>query len=124
MFTSVRLIPLCSAQADISSVDDSSTNSLGTFNPFFPKGNFFGVIVGGPGPINFIDVHPSIETALPHGVTASLDWIFLWREGCCAGGDFFPGFFIIFAGGSEARFVRHHVPAPEGPSRRIRDCGF
>src|SRR5260370_11801425 len=91
MFTSVRLIPLCSAQADISSVDDSSTNSLGTFNPLFPKGKFFGVIVGGPGPINFIDVHPSIESALPHGVTASLVWIFLWRGGFHARCSSFPG---------------------------------
>ena len=34
----------------------------------------------GPGPINFIDVHPHLETALPHSVTASGDWIFQWRE--------------------------------------------
>jgi hypothetical protein len=29
----------------------------------FPVGNYFGILQGtGPGPINFIDVHPHIET--------------------------------------------------------------
>ncbi len=106
-FTTVPLKPRCSAQADISSGDDPRTNTLGTFNPLFPKGKFFGVIVGGPGPINFIDVHPSIETALPHGVTASFDWIFLWRESLRDGVYSIPGFLIIPAGKSNARFVGH-----------------
>src|SRR5271156_2122483 len=50
------LKPRFSAKADISSGDHPNTNSLGTFNPLFPKGNYFGVIAtAGPGPINFID---------------------------------------------------------------------
>jgi Alginate export len=106
-FPTVPLKPRFSTQADISSGDDPRTNTLGTFNPLFPKGKFFGVIVGGPGPINFIDVHPSIETALPHGVTASVDWIFLWRESLRDGVYSIPGFLIIPAGKSNARFVGH-----------------
>jgi len=52
------LKPRFSVKADISSGDDPRTNTLGTFNPLFPKGNYFGVIATtGPGPINFIDVH-------------------------------------------------------------------
>ena len=57
--------------------------------------------------INFIDVHPHIETALPHGVTASADWIFQWRESLRDGVYSVPGFLIIPAGKSNARFVGH-----------------
>jgi hypothetical protein len=72
----------------------------------FPKGNYFGVIATtGPGPINFIDVHPHVETALPHNVTASVDWIFQWRESLRDGVYAVPGFLIIPAGKSNARFV-------------------
>jgi Alginate export len=102
----VPLKPRFSVKADISSGDDPRTNTLGTFNPLFPKGNYFGVLATtGPGPINFIDVHPHVETALPHSVTASFDWIFQWRESLQDGVYAVPGFLIIPAGKSDARFV-------------------
>jgi len=104
----VPLKPRFSAKADISSGDDPRTNTLGTFNPLFPKGNYFGVLAtAGPGPINFIDVHPHAEATLPHGVTASFDWIFQWRESLRDGVYSVPGFVIIPAGKSNARFVGH-----------------
>jgi hypothetical protein len=107
-FPTIPLKPRFSAKADISSGDDPRTNTLGTFNPLFPKGNYFGVLAtAGPGPINFIDVHPRIETALPHNVTASFDWIFQWRESLRDGVYSAPGFLIIPAGKSDARFVGH-----------------
>jgi hypothetical protein len=43
-FPTVPLKPRFSAKADISSGDDLSANTLGTFNPLFSKGNYFGVI--------------------------------------------------------------------------------
>jgi hypothetical protein len=102
----VRLKPRFSAKADVSSGDDPRTNTLGTFNPLFPKGNYFGVLAtAGPGPINFIDVHPRAEATLPHGVTASVDWIFQWRESLRDGVYSVPGFLIIPAGKSDARYV-------------------
>jgi hypothetical protein len=102
----VPLKPRFSVKADISSGDDPRTNTLGTFNPLFPKGNYFGVLATtGPGPINFIDVHPHVETVLPHDVTASFDWIFQWRESLQDGVYAVPGFLIIPAGKSDARFV-------------------
>lgn len=107
-FPTLPLKPRFSAKADISSGDDPRTNTLGTFNPLFPKGNYFGVLAtAGPGPINFIDVHPHVETALPHSVTASFDWIFQWRESLLDGVYSVPGFLIIPAGKSNARFVGH-----------------
>jgi len=107
-FPTVPLKPRFSVKADISSGDDPRTNTLGTFNPLFPKGNYFGVLATtGPGPINFIDVHPHVETALPHSVTASFDWICQWRKSLQDGVYAVPGFLIIPAGKSDARFVGH-----------------
>jgi len=107
-FPMVRLKPRFSAKADISSGDNPSSKTLGTFNPLFPKGNYFGVLAtAGPGPINFIDVHPRVETAFSHGVTVSVDWIFQWRESLEDGVYAVPGFLIRPADGSRARFVGH-----------------
>ena len=80
-FRRFGLKPRFSVKADISSGDNPSSRTLRTFDPLFPKGNYFGVLATtGPGPINFIDVHPHIETTFPHNVTASFDWIFQCRE--------------------------------------------
>jgi len=108
----VALKPRFSAKADISSGDDPRTNTLGTFNPLFPKGNYFGILAtAGPGPINFVDVHPRVEAALPQNVTASFDWIVQWRESLRDGVYSVPGFLIIPAGKSNARFVGHRPGA-------------
>jgi hypothetical protein len=107
-FPTVPLKPRFSAKADISSGDHPNSNTLGTFNPLFPKGNYFGVLATtGPGPINFIDVHPHVETAFPHDVTVSFDWIVQWRESLDDGVYAVPGFLIRAADGSRARFVGH-----------------
>ena len=107
-FPTVRLKPRFSAKADISSGDNPNSKTLGTFNPLFPKGNYFGVLATtGPGPINFIDVHPHVETTLLHNVTVSADWIFQWRENVLDGVYAVPGFLIVPAGNSRARFVGH-----------------
>jgi len=58
-------------------------------------------------PINFIDSHPRAETTLPQGVTVSVDWIFQWRASLRDEVYSVPGFLIIPAGKSDARFVGH-----------------
>src|SRR6266404_2801010 len=82
--TSVTLKPRFSAKVDVSSGDHpkSDPNTLGTFNPLFPTGNYFGVLATttGPGAVNFIDLHPKIDGTFPHNITASFDWIVQWRE--------------------------------------------
>ena len=104
----IPLKPRFSAKADISSGDHPNSNTLGTFNPLFPKGNYFGVLAtSGPGPINFIDLHPRVEVTLPHSITASFDWIVQWRESLDDGVYAVPGFLIRAADGSRARFVGH-----------------
>jgi Alginate export len=102
----IPLKPRFSAKADSSSGDHPATNTLGTFNPLYPKGNYFGVLATtGPGPINFIDVHPRVEASAPHNVSLSFDWIFQWRQSLDDGVYAVPGFLIRAADGSRARFV-------------------
>jgi Alginate export len=107
-FPTVPLKPRFSAKADISSGDNPHSKTLGTFNPLFPKGNYFGVLVTtGPGPLNFIDVHPHVEATFPHNVAASVDWIVQWRENVLDGVYSVPGSLIRPADNSQARFVGH-----------------
>jgi hypothetical protein len=49
--------------------------------------------------------------ALPRDVTVSVDWIFQWRESVRDGVYAVPGFLIIPAGKSDARFVGHRPGA-------------
>jgi hypothetical protein len=85
-------VPRFSVKADISSGDNPNSKTLGTFNPLFPKGNYFGVLATtGPGPINFIDVHPRVEAALAHDLSVSFDWIVQWRENINDGVYAVPG---------------------------------
>jgi hypothetical protein len=102
----IPLKPRFSAKADISSGDHPTTSTLSTFNPLYPKGNYFGVLAtAGPGPINFIDVHPRVEALAPHNISLSFDWIFQWRQSLDDGVYAVPGFLIRAADGSRARFV-------------------
>jgi len=104
----VALKPRFSAKVDISSGDHPKANTLGTFNALFPKGNYFGVLATtGPGPVNFIDVHPRVEGTLPHNVSVSFDWIVQWRQSLEDGVYAVPGFLIRPADNSRARFVGH-----------------
>ena len=102
----IRLKPRFSIKGDVSSGDNPNSHSLGTFNPIFPIGNYFGVIAStGPGPVNFIDIHPRVQTELPRGVSVSFDWVVQWRESLTDGVYAVPGFLIRPAGTSTARYV-------------------
>jgi hypothetical protein len=79
---------------------------LRTFYPIFPIGNYFGVLADtGPGPVNFIDVHPRLQGQLPHEVSVSADLVAQWRENVNGGVYAVPGFLEVAAGTSRSRFV-------------------
>jgi hypothetical protein len=100
------LRPRFSVKADASSGDNPLSRTLGTFNPIYPIGNYFGVLADtGPGPVNFIDVHPRVQTSLPHRVSVSTDFVAQWRENLNDGVYAVPGFLLVPAGTSRARFV-------------------
>jgi Alginate export len=108
----VPLRPRISIKADISSGDNPGSHTLGTFNPIYPIGNYFGVLADtGPGPVNFIDVHPRIQTQLPHGISISTDIVAQWRENVHDGVYAVPGFLLVPANGSRARFVGYRPGA-------------
>jgi hypothetical protein len=100
------LKPRFSMKADVSSGDDPRSQTLGTFYPVFPIGNYFGVLADtGPGPVNFIDVHPRVQFQLPRGISLSADLVAQWRENLNDGVYAVPGFLLVAAGDSRARFV-------------------
>ena len=100
------LKPRVSMKADVSSGDDPRSQTLGTFYPIFPIGNYFGVLADtGPGPVNFIDVHPRVQFQLPRGISLSADLVVQWRENLNDGVYAVPGFLLVAAGDSRARFV-------------------
>jgi hypothetical protein len=105
-FPRTHLKPRLSVNADIASGDHPGSNTLGTFNPLYPSGRYFGVFAStGPGPLNFMDIHPKVQLEAPHGVSIFVDWIFQWRESLDDGLYAIPGFLIAPADGSRARFV-------------------
>jgi hypothetical protein len=105
--------PHVGARADISSGDGSNhQGALGTFNPLFPLGNYFGIISDtGPGPVNFRDIHPDLRFTLPKGVSLNTSWVFQWRQSLHDGVYTVPGSLMVPAGTSAARFVGHRPGA-------------
>jgi hypothetical protein len=105
-FLDTPLRPRLSVKADLSSGDDPNKKDLGTFNPIFPLGNYFGVLAStGPGPVNFMDIHPRLQTQFPRGVTVSTDWVFQWRQSTLDGIYTVPGSLLRSTGTSRARYV-------------------
>jgi Alginate export len=105
-FPEAPLKPRFSVNADIASGDHPGSNTLGTFNPLYPSGHYFGVFAStGPGPLNFEDIHPKVQLEAPRGVSIFADWIFQWRQSLEDGVYAIPGFLITAADGSRARFV-------------------
>jgi len=102
----LALQPRASIKADISSGDDPRRSRLGTFNALFPIGNYFGVLSDtGSGPINFIDVHPKLQTKVGTNLSVSGDVVVQWRESVTDGVYAVPGTLLVPAGTSTARFV-------------------
>jgi hypothetical protein len=101
----VVLKPRFGIKADVYSGDTPGSKTMGTFNPLFPTGNYFGVLNAGPTLANFFDIHPHIETDWTHGLTWSVDWIFQWRESLGDGVYSLPGPPIGPVNGSRARYV-------------------
>lgn len=102
------IAPHLGFKADVSSGDDPRRSSLGTFNPYFPVGNYFGVLATtGPGPINFRDLHPSLGAEFAKKVTLTGDWVLFWRQSLRDGVYGVSGSLIRPSGDATARFVGH-----------------
>jgi hypothetical protein len=81
-FNQLRFQPRPLLRADVYSGNRSETgNTLGTFNPLFPRGAYFTPKVTPIfGPQNLMDVHPMVQFRLKQNVTGSIAWAWYWRE--------------------------------------------
>lgn len=97
--------PRLGVSANIASGDDDPTDDdLGTFNPLFPRGNYFSELAL-LGPRNFVNLHPflAVNPTDRLSLTVDVDWFWrLERED----GIYSPGGALLRSGaGSDERFV-------------------
>lgn len=97
--------PRLGLRADITSGDrDPHDDRLGTFNPMFPKGGYFG-LVSTAGPSNHMDLHPQVTLSFRHDLVMTASWLFFWRQEVGDGVYGIPGNVLRSAEGTRARFV-------------------
>jgi hypothetical protein len=99
------LRPRLGLKADVTSGDRHPTDpTLGTFNPLFPKGSYFGEIAL-IAPANHMDLHPSIDLKLGTAWTITPECVFFWRQSLNDGIYRPPEILVEPAGASRSRFV-------------------
>lgn len=104
-FLQMPFTPRIGLKANIISGDSSPDSPvLGTFNPMFPKGNYFGTI-GLIGPYNLINVHPSLSLRLSEQWTLQGAAVLYWRESLGDGLYNAAGNLVRPASGSPARYI-------------------
>lgn len=117
--------PRLGLRADMTSGDRHPDDKrLGTFNPLFPKGAYFGLIASA-GPANHMDVHPQV-TVRPRGdLVVTTGWLFFWRQQVRDGIYGIPGNLLRSAEGTQSRFVGHSpgVEAEWQATRRLSLTG-
>jgi hypothetical protein len=79
-FSDLPLKPRLGLRFDTASGDNNPASAnLQTFNPLFPSGQYFNLL-NPVGPLNLIDLHPTLDLYPGDKVTFSFDWDFFWRE--------------------------------------------
>jgi hypothetical protein len=97
--------PRLAVRADITSGDKNrGDGTLGTFNPLFPRGYYFGR-VDPLGPYNHIDLHPQLDASLPRHWKLMTSWLWFWRTQLDDGVYSIGGQLLFSGRGSRERFV-------------------
>jgi Alginate export len=107
-FDRIRFHPRPLLRADVYSGDGNPANqTLGTFNPLFPRGAYFSPKTSPVlGPQNLIDLHPVLQFQLKSNVTGVFAWNWYWRESTHDGiYAFGSGALIDPAGASHAHYL-------------------
>ncbi|MCY1170441.1 Alginate export [compost metagenome] len=81
---------------------------LGTLNPMFPRGKYFGALTP-VGPRNLIHVRPSTTVHPSRNVALSLTGVAYWRESTQDGIYNIPGFLVRSGRDSTARFIGKQI---------------
>ena len=105
-FASRPLRPVVSLLGAISSGDGNAASgtTLGTFNPLFPRGLYYGYIDSTGSP-NAIVIHPELNLTVSRTVSLMATHFSFWRTSTADGIYSQPGFFLRAANGSSARYV-------------------
>jgi hypothetical protein len=104
-FNHTRFAPHPELDGGILSGDHSThDNTLGTFNPLFPNGNFLSqsILLG---PFNLIIVRPTFKTALTRKTSTNTNVEILWRQATEDGVYNIAGILTHAPGNSTARFI-------------------
>jgi hypothetical protein len=76
----IRLRPVFSIQAAVSSGDEDQTDPrLQTFYPLFPKGVYYGYMLFTSGSLNALVVHPGVSLQLSPTLLVTGEWFAFWR---------------------------------------------
>lgn len=90
---------------DFASGDQNAAASgVGTFNPLFPSGAYFN-LAGPFGPLNMIDLHPTLDLQLAEKVNLTADWNFFWRESLNDGVYSLSGQMIAPGNSTQSRYI-------------------
>ena len=104
-FNRARFLPHPELDGGVLSGDHNAhDNTLGTFNPLFPNGNFLSqsILLG---PFNLIIVRPTLKTALTRKISTNTNVELLWRQAKEDGIYNIAGFLTHAPGNSTARFT-------------------
>ncbi|MDB5339774.1 MAG: hypothetical protein JWN70_5393 [Planctomycetaceae bacterium] len=104
-FETLTWKPSTGIRFDVASGDQNANSAnLQTFNPLFPSGAYFN-LAGPFGPLNMIDLHPTLDLHLNDNVTVSADWNFFWRESVHDGVYRLSGALLASDQNSQARYI-------------------
>lgn len=104
-FRDVPLQPAFSLTADVISGDaDRNDPKLGTFNPLFPRGKYFGAL-SPIGPRNLIHLRPTVTVSPLDDFAVSLTGAAYWRQSTGDGIYGLPGVLVRGGESSDARFI-------------------
>ena len=92
----------------LSGDDDLKDNTLATFNPLFPNGNYLNEAIL-LGPYNLVIVRPTMKSNLTSKLSSNTNYEFLWRQAVQDGLYNIAGFLIHPPNGSNARFIGSQI---------------
>ncbi len=87
----------------------ASDHTLGTFNPLFPRGAYFGPKLVLIAPANIYDVHPVLFLHPRRNVTASVEGVWFWRQNVHDGVYGFGGLLLRPGTPGQSRFIGTQV---------------
>lgn len=105
MLENVKGMPTIKLRNDYISGDKTKGDGkLGTFNPLYPKGGYFGM---NPqvGPANLVDIHPYLSWNPHKDIVLTLDMVFNWRQSAQDGIYRPDGSFSMSSSGSEKKYI-------------------